>query len=371
MEIKVLVVDDEEGEVIQGELIAYSDERGTRFATQVARSACGAIDILREMEFDVAVVDMVMPDLIVPASEAGLRVIKAIRDGVLNTEAIVLTGHASNANTVRAMEEGAFSYVEKGSEAWSILPLKIRLAAERKYARKACEDAERARIVAGAIEEIVHDMGNTLMPVLGFAELAASRSQAAAAELQSCLNDVLSGAERLKGMREDILSVGSNASMSLNSVFLDLAEELRQREPFFREICRLRSCEFRLELTCSGESLLDGPRVLRAIENLIGNAARAVAERWGTDAGGNVEVTLREQGSRLYVEVSDNGVGMDAEVCQKLFQPGGDGRHIRGYGIGLQAAKRSIELHGGTLKVQSQPGVGSTFSVELPVMRRG
>ena len=99
------------------------------------------------------------------------------------------------------------------------------------------------------------------------------------------------------------------------------------------------------------------------LENLIKNAVEAIERREGV-----IEITLtaRSKGGVLVV-VKDNGKGMTAKVRKHVFQPGYTTKH-RGWGLGLSLAKRIVdEYHGGRLSVkESQPGVGTTFLLELP-----
>jgi len=360
------VVDDDAAEEVRTELSAFVDDQGTDFEVEIAITADQAIAQLTDEPFDVAVVDMCMPEPSGADTEAGLRVVEAIRSQNLGTQAIILTGHATNENTVRAMESGAFSYVEKSSEGWRILPLKVRLAAERKQWRQERMEAERRGMLALAIQEIVHDMGNTLAPIRGFTALALDRTQAAATELQEYLDYVRIGAEQLDGMKEDILTVSGTSSATLHRHLIELGDNLRQRAAFWAESCRQRTCGFRLELDCSGEVWVDAPRLLRAVENLIGNAARAVRERWGTKQGGIVTLCVTRADGRLRITVQDNGCGMSPETRDRILEPDSYGEHVRGHGIGLHASIRTITLHGGTIAVESEEGLGTTFTIDLP-----
>jgi signal transduction histidine kinase len=77
-------------------------------------------------------------------------------------------------------------------------------------------------------------------------------------------------------------------------------------------------------------------------------------------------VTTKETGGRIRFEVSDNGAGMDEDVMQKLFTSFFSTKGHRGTGLGLMVTRKLIEEHGGKIKVDSQPGRGTTFSFFLP-----
>ena len=78
---------------------------------------------------------------------------------------------------------------------------------------------------------------------------------------------------------------------------------------------------------------------------------------------------LRDRGERVELQVSDHGIGIDeadqARVFER-FERAVSTRRFGGFGLGLWIARRVIEAHGGTIRLTSTPGLGSTFTVELP-----
>jgi signal transduction histidine kinase len=104
--------------------------------------------------------------------------------------------------------------------------------------------------------------------------------------------------------------------------------------------------------------------------NLVVNAAQAISARGG--AGGHLRVRTRGEASRVVVELEDDGGGMTADVLGRIFEPFFTTKPVgQGTGIGLTIAhKIVVERHGGTLSATSTPGVGSTFTVTLPVEAR-
>ena len=100
--------------------------------------------------------------------------------------------------------------------------------------------------------------------------------------------------------------------------------------------------------------------------NLLSNAVKFTPE------GGSVSVSARPNGAALELSVADTGVGIAAEDQQLVFeefrQVGRDyTRKAEGTGLGLALTKRFVELHGGKIQLQSEPGKGSTFTFTIPV----
>ncbi|MET0592271.1 MAG: ATP-binding protein, partial [Polyangiaceae bacterium] len=109
----------------------------------------------------------------------------------------------------------------------------------------------------------------------------------------------------------------------------------------------------------------------QAFLNLIVNAAHAIADRQkleGNDDPGTVSVSAKADGAHVEIRIGDNGCGMTPEVQARLFEPFFTTKEVgRGTGQGLSVVHAAIiEKHGGTVRFESQVGVGTTFIVRLP-----
>ena len=107
------------------------------------------------------------------------------------------------------------------------------------------------------------------------------------------------------------------------------------------------------------------PPRLRSL-NLLSNAVKFTPE------GGRISISASKTDSGVEISVSDTGVGIAAEDQPKVFeefrQVGSDYAHkVEGTGLGLTLAKKFVELHGGKIWVESEPGKGSTFTFTLPI----
>jgi PAS domain S-box-containing protein len=109
----------------------------------------------------------------------------------------------------------------------------------------------------------------------------------------------------------------------------------------------------------------DKSRLTQNLNNLLANAIKF------TPDGGNVEVVCAADANLASIAVRDTGIGIAAEDQQRVFREfeqidTSHGRQQQGTGLGLTLTKRLIELHGGTIRLQSAVGAGSTFTVSLP-----
>ena len=108
----------------------------------------------------------------------------------------------------------------------------------------------------------------------------------------------------------------------------------------------------------------DQMRLGQLLDNLLSNAVKF------TPPGGVVTVTLSTRGDTVHVEVADTGVGIPEGEIDKLFDRffrASTAATVQGTGLGLSIAKSIAEAHGGTISVASEVGVGTTFSVDLPL----
>ncbi len=110
--------------------------------------------------------------------------------------------------------------------------------------------------------------------------------------------------------------------------------------------------------------MMDPDRMAQAIGNILSNAIKF------TPAGGKVSTSIESADSQLLIQVEDNGPGIPLQEQEKIFQPfirGSQGRRIvEGMGLGLSIAREIVVAHGGDIKLESTPGVGSRFILQMP-----
>jgi two-component system cell cycle sensor histidine kinase PleC len=113
----------------------------------------------------------------------------------------------------------------------------------------------------------------------------------------------------------------------------------------------------------------DGRKVKQVILNLLSNAVKF------TEAGGTITVRGgTDEAGCAYLAVSDTGIGMSPDEVEKALAvfgqvESGMDRNFEGTGLGLPLSKSLMEGHGGTLKIESEPGVGTTVTVSFPAER--
>ncbi len=113
----------------------------------------------------------------------------------------------------------------------------------------------------------------------------------------------------------------------------------------------------------------DEPQLRQLMQNLISNALKFRRE----DVVPEVDIDARVKDTAVEITVRDNGIGFEPQYAARIFRVferlHGRGRY-QGTGIGLALCRKIAERHGGTIEADSEPGVGSTFTVRLPVHPR-
>jgi signal transduction histidine kinase len=198
---------------------------------------------------------------------------------------------------------------------------------------------------------IAHEFRSSLSTILGYMKLARRGGVDSVAEgrLQSAEKEaaaLLTAIERLLAFARPV---------QLNAEAVDLKELVEEQTTQLGD--QATDVAFRVD---GPRVVIDGDRVLlaRAFENLLRNAADAVREK----GGGSVTVTLTA--APPAVTIADNGAGFDPADTARLFLPFQSNKP-NGFGMGLPLAKKIVLLHGGSLRLQGEPGKGAVATVEF------
>ena len=300
---------------------------------------------------------------------------------------VLLTGYTDIESLLDAINAGhVYSYltkpwdpqelrvvVRRGLERYEVEADRRRLLGEleRALARVRREAEQKGRLLTLAAHELgtpLHLLANALA-FIGDSGLPSQASawfdtaQRSAAWLGRIAAQIASGARWQGG------------GVKLDRRPLPLPSLLSDLQSAFQSIVETRRLTLQVEVVGGCDSVsVDRVWLGRALSNLLSNAVRF------TPDGGTITLAMTATSSTLCITVSDTGVGIDEQLLDEVFEPfsaaAGDvqlhtsGRFefgSRGLGLGLAITKAIIDQHGGSIVVRSQKGVGSTFTVELPV----
>lgn len=214
---------------------------------------------------------------------------------------------------------------------------------------------------------VTHDLRNLLSGiVLSAAEVSELVAEGQADPgLQSNTQRIQRYAARMNRLIEDLVDVGSmeRGRLAIVPSRGDLADVIREALETFQGAAAAKSITLAAS-DVSGPFLgdFDHGRILQVLANLLSNAIKF------TERGGKVEVHCERVDDRFMLSVHDNGGGIPAEMQELVFarfwQVGANDR--RGLGLGLYISRCIVEVHGGTIWVESEVGKGSRFFFTLP-----
>ncbi|MFP2932954.1 ATP-binding protein, partial [Pyxidicoccus sp. 3LG] len=172
--------------------------------------------------------------------------------------------------------------------------------------------------------------------------------------------------QRLGLLIDDLMDVSriSAGRLSLNREEVDLAALARELVARMSEELVRAGSEVRMALDRPVTGHWDKLRLEQVLVNLLSNAAK-----YG--AGRPVMVAVDVRGPVARLAVRDEGIGVSPDEQERIFERferSASVQHFKGLGLGLWITKRIVEAHGGCIRVESQPGLGSTFTVELPLV---
>jgi signal transduction histidine kinase/integral membrane sensor domain MASE1 len=241
------------------------------------------------------------------------------------------------------------------------------LYAQERAARSTAEAAVRLRDVF--LTTAAHELKTPLTAILGYAELLERQLQKGngAEREQRAVQAVRTQAQRLNKRVAGLLELGriEHDQLRLERAPLDLCALARrvvaESEPLLSQ--HTIACS-----TPEGAVMVNGDelRLEQVLDNLIQNAIKYSPD------GGRVTVCIEQQHDKAWLLVSDQGIGIPHTAIPELFNrfyraPNVEPLQMTGMGIGLYVVKEIVQLHGGTIGVESTEGVGSTFRACLPL----
>lgn len=238
--------------------------------------------------------------------------------------------------------------------------------------RLANAEMERAlRLKDEFLANMSHELRTPLNAILGITESLLEKTSGPLNEKQQkYLQTVLESAQHLLELINDILDLAKiNAGrIELDISKVDVRSVAQSSMRMIRELAQKKGLDVKLEVEPSIKTVLaDERRLKQMLVNLLSNAVKF------TPKDGHIGLDIRpdQSGNALYFTVWDTGIGVNEHDLHLLFQPfvqldAGLARGSQGTGLGLVLVSQMARLHGGSVSVESQPDMGSRFTVAIP-----
>jgi len=384
MQARILIVDDETAHLhALCDLLRDHNYETTGFANGIE-----ALAHLRNNTFDLLLTDLMMPEL------DGIAMVESARKIDAELACIVMTGEGSISSAVKAMKVGALDYIIKPFKISAILPVLVRAMETRQLRMENArlekqlrehtaelvmlnQDLEQARMQAeianraksAFLSNMSHELRTPLNAILGFAQILASDNlQTSLDEKKEFAKHIEEAGSHLLTLINEILDLAKveSGAMKLSAEVITLDGVFAECKTMIEPLAQKRGIKVSFaENTCLHVNA-DRIRLKQVLINLLSNAIKYNRQSGTVSVAAHLENDLH-----VCIQVIDTGVGLSALQLETIFQPFNRlGREVfneEGTGIGLSLVKHLVEAMDGSIGINSQIGVGSTFWVRFPV----
>src|SRR4030066_1357817 len=360
---KIIIIDDEEVVLDSCTQIL----QGRNYDVSTAPDGLQGLKLVEEIKPDLVFIDLKMPGM------PGLEVLEQIHNQDNTIVTIVITGYATVDSAVEAMKKGAYDFLPKpftpdefrlitkrGLERRNLVVETITLRREKEMLRE-----NFAAIVSHELKSPLGAVQQNLFALSG--ELAGKLSESQNAKFERMkvrIDDLIKLINSwLRVYSVDISKIKENFTVIAVPALITKALESVEPHAVRKDIRLITSID---EGICPIEG--DETSLVEALVNIIGNAVKY------SFAGSQVEINSTEEDGMVEIAVSDSGVGIPEEELPNVFSDfyrGSSGKSEESsHGIGLTISRKIIEAHNGTILVTSQPSIGTTFTIRMPVKKR-
>jgi two-component system, OmpR family, sensor histidine kinase BaeS len=263
--------------------------------------------------------------------------------------------------SIQALAQGDWQahVEEKGPDEMRVLASEVNVLVDKLHSL----EKARRQLLANLVHELGRPLGAIRSAILALLHGADKDSQLS--------NDLLHGMDeetiRLQHLLEDLAGLHDQVlgKLELNRSPVQLNDWLIRTLSPWEAAAQQKGLAWEVNASPNlAVVLMDPDRMAQAIGNILSNAIKF------TPAGGKVSTSIKFDAGKLFIQVTDTGPGIALNEQEKIFQPfirGSQGRRIvEGMGLGLNIAREIILAHGGEIKLESTPGVGSRFILQVP-----
>ncbi len=360
--ISILVIDDEEGMRLGCKRVL--EKRG--YTVHTAATGSEGLQALLDGVADLALVDYKLPDI------DGMQILEEVRKKPIKTLCIMITAYATLESAVAATKKGAYDFLAK-----PFTPAELNAAVDKavEYIRLQQEAErlkdEKKRVRLEFVRIVSHELKAPLAAIEGY---LTNLLEGYVGDDEESRNRVLKRCKaRAEGMRKlilDLLDLTRIESGSKERIFekINLGSLLDDIIEVFEPQAAERSVTIQTKLATLPDIEAEPSEMRIIFTNLISNSIKYNKE------GGSVTVSASPTQNGITISVADTGIGLREQDKQKLFTEfyrarTEETKTIPGTGLGLSIVKKLVELNGGNIALESEHGVGTTFTVFIPIAR--
>ncbi|HYG50223.1 MAG TPA: tetratricopeptide repeat-containing sensor histidine kinase [Flavobacteriales bacterium] len=212
------------------------------------------------------------------------------------------------------------------------------------------------------ISKLSHDMRSPLTTILGLINVASIDT---AASKEVYLEKIKEAVSRLDSILVDLTSISYVTTMKEKIDIIQFEKLLNDTKTNLAYTDNIEHIRFNITIHQTKDFYADTRFISSILQNLLENAVKYSNRRESV-----VNVKITEHGAGIRIEVSDNGIGIDPEFREKIFNMFFRATNVsKGSGLGLYIVKRAVEKLKGSIEVRSETGVGTTFTVYLPDLK--
>ncbi len=326
--------------------------------------------------------DIVLSDYSMPGF-SGTAALSLVREKGLDTPFVFVSGTIGEEIAVNAMRVGAQDYIMKGNLT-RLLPAihrelqEARLRRQHKHAEQRMRQLEKFEAIGRLAGGVAHDFNNVIGAIMGWAELGESEVPTGS-RAEKFFRQIRSHSERAAGLTRQLLAYARRQVLEPRNI--DLNQVIGETRGLLEKLVG-EHIEIQFVFAPSLNVIRADPsQIEQVFMNLCVNARDAMPKggrlKIGTSNAVLDEDYCRQHvyarpGSYVRLSVSDTGIGMDAATKERIFEPFFTTKEVgKGTGLGLATALGVVNQHGGSIAVETELGVGTSFHVYMPIAKGG
>ena len=368
----------------EGNILVIDDELGPRESIRMvfkdthnvflAEDGFKGIEILKKEDIDVIILDLKMPKI------NGIETLKKIREIDKDVPVIILTGYGDVDTAKKAIHYGTMEFLSKPFNVEDIIKIvnkaiegrRTKLRSEKlkeelkelnEQLKERISNMENLATVGQISAEIMHEINNLLTVIHGYTQLLSQQINPdnSSKGYVSTINEEI---KRCKEIAKNILELSKN-KQTVEKV--NINHLIRKIVDFLKISKIAKNIHFNLN---PGEDIplidANSNHIHQAILNILLNGIEAI----GKNRSGIIEIKTEKDKNNIIIKIKDNGPGMPEEVVNKMLKPFYTSKE-KGTGLGLYITHKLVKKYNGEIKINTQKGEGTEFTLIFPSNRGG